>query len=87
MKEIKLVFGSFRIMGCLFMFWANSAFAQLNMTEKENTQTIVWIVEAVTFITTLSIVAFVWKISKRSKNSRNNNQVSGLSKNLEPPHK
>ena len=55
----------------------NNAYAQLGLIEKEQTQTIVWIVEAVTFITTIAIVGFVWRISKRDvKNKKSSKIVS-----------
>ena len=46
---------------------ANTAQAQLTMPEREHVQTIVWIVEAATFVTTISIVLCVWRISKRDR--------------------
>jgi len=49
---------------------ANSAQAQLNMSEKEHTQTIVWIVEAVTFLTAIAIVFLVWYISRKDRNRK-----------------
>lgn len=48
-----------------------NAQAQLNLPEKEHTQTIVWIVEAVTFVTTIAIVILVWRISKRDRKEKN----------------
>jgi hypothetical protein len=54
--------------GATFM---NNVQAQLNLPEKEHTQTIVWIVEATTFITTIAVVLLVWRISKRDRKTRN----------------
>jgi heme/copper-type cytochrome/quinol oxidase subunit 2 len=55
------------VVGAVLM---NNAQAQLNMSEKEHTQAIVWIVEAATFVTTIAIVLIVWRISKRDKKER-----------------
>jgi len=38
---------------------------------KENVQTLVWVLEAVTFATAFGIAWFVWRVSKRaSKNKK-----------------
>ena len=50
---------------------ATNAPAQLNMSAKEHTPTIVWVVEAVTFITAIVIVVLVWHISKRDRKTKN----------------
>jgi hypothetical protein len=48
---------------------AGNANAQISMSERENVQTIVWVIEFATFISTMAIGWFVWRIIKRdSKN-------------------
>jgi hypothetical protein len=48
--------------------------AQLNLPEKEGVQTIVWVVELVTFLAILGIVLFIWRLSKKDSERRNNRQ-------------
>jgi nitric oxide reductase large subunit len=49
---------------------ANNAYATKSMAEKEQTQTIVWIVEAASFIVIIAVSLFVWRISTRATNKR-----------------
>ena len=49
---------------------ANKAQAVIAMPEREHVQTIVWIVEAVTFVTIAAVFWFVWRISMRAKENR-----------------
>lgn len=49
---------------------ANNAQAVIAMPEREHVQTIVWVMEAVTFVTIAAIFWFVWRISKRAKENR-----------------
>ena len=53
---------------------ANNAHAVIAMPEREHVQTIVWVVEAVTFVTIAAIFGFVWRISKRAKENRKSSQ-------------
>ena len=48
--------------------------AQLNMPEREGVQTVVWVVELVTFLAILGIVLFIWRISKKDSANRNSRQ-------------
>ena len=50
--------------------FAGNAQAVISMAERERAQSIVWIVEIVTFVTALAIGLLVWKVSKRDKKSR-----------------
>jgi integral membrane sensor domain MASE1 len=50
--------------------------AEINMQERENVQTIVWVFEFVTFVTAMAIVWFVLRMIKRdseNKKSKQNN--------------
>lgn len=49
---------------------ANNAQAVIAMPEREYVQTIVWVLEAVTFVTIAAIFWFVWRISMRAKENR-----------------
>jgi heme/copper-type cytochrome/quinol oxidase subunit 2 len=49
---------------------ANNAQAVIAMPEREHVQTIVWVMEAVTFVTIAAIFWFVWRISMRAKENR-----------------
>ena len=49
---------------------ASNAQAVIAMPEREHVQTIVWVMEAVTFVTIAAIFWFVWRISKRAKENR-----------------
>ena len=53
--------------------FSGNAQAFISMPERERAQTIVWVVEIVTFITALAIALLVWKVSKRDKNKKNSN--------------
>ena len=44
--------------------------AEINMQERENVQTIVWVFEFVTFITAMAIVWFVWRMIKRDSENK-----------------
>jgi threonine/homoserine/homoserine lactone efflux protein len=53
-----------------------NAKAELNMQQRENVQTIVWVFEFVTFLTAMAIVWFVWRMIKQdseNKKSKQNN--------------
>ena len=52
----------------------NNAQALIAMPEREHVQTIVWIVEAATFVTIAAAFWFVWRISKRAKENRRRRQ-------------
>ena len=52
----------------------NNAHALIAMPEREHVQTIVWIVEAATFVTIAAAFWFVWRISKRAKENRTSRQ-------------
>ncbi len=49
---------------------ACDAHAAKSMAEKEQTQTIVWIVEAASFATIIAAFWFVWRISTRASNNK-----------------
>jgi heme/copper-type cytochrome/quinol oxidase subunit 2 len=53
---------------------ANNAQAVIAMPEREHVQTIVWIIEAVTFVTIAAVFWFVWRISMRAKENRKSRQ-------------
>lgn len=44
--------------------------AQLGMPQRESIQTVVWVVELVTFIAILAAVWFVWRISKKASENK-----------------
>ena len=48
----------------------SNAQAVITMPEREHVQTIVWVMEAVTFVTIVAIFWFVWRISTRAKANR-----------------
>jgi heme/copper-type cytochrome/quinol oxidase subunit 2 len=48
-----------------------NAKAEISMPERENVQTIVRVVEFVTFVTAMAIAWFVWRISKRASKNKN----------------
>jgi heme/copper-type cytochrome/quinol oxidase subunit 2 len=51
-----------------------NAKAEINMTERENVQTIVWVIEFVTFVTAMAIVWFVWRMIKRDSENKKSRQ-------------
>jgi heme/copper-type cytochrome/quinol oxidase subunit 2 len=51
-----------------------NAKAELNMQQRENVQTIVWVFEFVTFVTAMAIVWFVWRMIKRDSKNKKSNQ-------------
>ena len=53
---------------------ANNAQAVIAMPEREHVQTIVWVMELVTFVTIAAIFWFVWRISVRAKENRKTRQ-------------
>lgn len=53
---------------------ANNAQAVIAMPEREHIQTIVWVMEVVTFVTIAAIFWFVWRISMRAKENRKSRQ-------------
>ena len=53
---------------------ANNAQAVIAMPEREHVQTIVWIVEVVTFVTIAAVFWFVWRLSARAKQNRKSKQ-------------
>jgi heme/copper-type cytochrome/quinol oxidase subunit 2 len=72
-KLIKLLLPAFVLCGAALL--TNKAQAQLNMPEREQVQTIVWIVESVTFVTAIAIALVIWKISTRSRKSRDRDRT------------
>lgn len=48
----------------------NNANAEISMSERETVQTIVWVVEIVTFITAVAIGWFVLRMIKRDRKNR-----------------
>jgi hypothetical protein len=48
--------------------------AQLSLPEKEGVQTIVWVVELVTFLAILGIVLFIWRLSRKDSERRKTRQ-------------
>ena len=61
---------------CGMLILAGNAQAGINMAEREQIQTIVWVVEFVSFVAVMAIIWFVWRISKRdseNKKSKRNN--------------
>ena len=48
--------------------------AEINMQERENVQTIVWVFEFVTFVTAMAIVWFVWRMIKRDSENKKSGQ-------------
>ena len=63
---------------CVALTWlallADNAFALKTMEEKEQTQTIVWIVEGAAFITIIVVFGFVWRLATRETNKRKSGQ-------------
>jgi len=59
---------------CAAMFVAAHAQAGISMPEREQVQTIVWIVELVSFIVGLAIVWFIWRLGKRQSEIRKSQQ-------------
>jgi len=55
---------------CMAMLLSSSAQAFISMPEREHAQTIVWIVEGVTFVTAFGIAILVWKISKKDRKTK-----------------
>ena len=53
---------------------ANNAQAAIAMQEREHVQTIVWVMEAVTFVTIAAVFWFVWRVSMRAKANRKSKQ-------------
>lgn len=53
---------------------ANNAQAVIALPEREHVQTIVWVMELVTFLTIAAIFWFVWRISMRAKENRKSKQ-------------
>lgn len=49
--------------------------AKLAMSEREHVQTIVWIVEAATFLVVLAIGLFIWKISTQDRKNKDRGQA------------
>ena len=47
-----------------------NAQASISMSEREHAQTIVWIVEAVTFVTAIGIALLVWRVSKKDRKTK-----------------
>jgi heme/copper-type cytochrome/quinol oxidase subunit 2 len=61
---------------CGMLILAGNAQAEINMAEREQVQTVVWMVEFVSFVAVMAIIWFVWRISKRdseNKKSKRNN--------------
>lgn len=54
---------------------ASTAQAQLDMPERENVQTIVWIVESVTFFTVIAVALLVWRISTRARKNKDRSRT------------
>jgi heme/copper-type cytochrome/quinol oxidase subunit 2 len=52
-----------------------TAKAEINMTERENVQTIVWVIEFVTFVTVMTIVWFVWRMIKRDSEKKKSSRA------------
>ena len=50
--------------------------AKLNMSEREHVQTIVWIVEAATFLVVVAIGLFIWKISTQDRKNKGRGQAT-----------
>ena len=61
------------VLASLAMLGSNAQ-AVLAMPEREHVQTIVWVMEAVTFVTIAAIFWFVWRISMRAKANRKSKQ-------------
>jgi hypothetical protein len=59
------------------IFICGNAQAALSLPEREHAQTIVWIVEAVTFITAFGIALLVWRISKKDRKAKTNSSTVG----------
>ena len=57
------------------MLLAGAANAKLSIPEKEQAQTIVAILELLSFVTAIAIVWFVWHISKRDSKNRKSKQA------------
>lgn len=56
-----------------------NAKASITMPEREHVQTIVWIMEAVTFATIMAAFWFIWRIGKKSQENRKSKQDNSLS--------
>jgi protein-S-isoprenylcysteine O-methyltransferase Ste14 len=52
-----------------------NAKAEISMSERENVQTIVRVVEFVTFVAAMAIAWYVWRISKRAIKNKKSKQV------------
>jgi heme/copper-type cytochrome/quinol oxidase subunit 2 len=59
---------------CGMLFPAGNAEAEINMAEREQVQTIVWVVEFLSFVTVMAIIWFVWRISKRDIENKKSKQ-------------
>jgi heme/copper-type cytochrome/quinol oxidase subunit 2 len=49
--------------------------AEINMQERENVQTIVWVFEFVTFVTAMAIVWFVLRMIKRDSEKKSRSRT------------
>ncbi len=61
----------------VILFLSGRAQAALSMPEREHAQTIVWVVEVVTFVTAFGIALLVWRISKKDRKAKNNRSEAG----------
>lgn len=53
---------------------AGNAYAEKSIAEREHVQTMVWIIEAASFIAIIAAFWFVWRISMRAKRDRKSGQ-------------
>jgi hypothetical protein len=75
MKAIKsgLIFALLAVSGIALL--ASNANAEVSMSERENVQTIVRVVEFVSFVTAIAMAWYVWRISKRAIKNKKSRQV------------
>jgi hypothetical protein len=75
MKAIKsgFIFALFAVSGIALLVC--NANAEVSMSERENVQTIVRVIEFVTFVTAIAIAWYVWIISKRAIKNKKSKQV------------
>lgn len=48
----------------------------LSMSERESVQSIVWIMEATTFVTVIVIIGLIWRVIKRDRAKQRSGQDS-----------
>ncbi len=68
-----LIFVLLAVSGTVLL--VGNANAEISMSERENVQMIVRVVEFVTFVTAMAIAWYVWRISKRAIKNKKSKQI------------